>query len=478
MNEILSFFSTVRWQDYVDITLNSYILLRLYVLFRGTHVFRVLIGIALLWFSQRIAVSLGLILTSWAMQGITALAAFIIIVVFRNEIRSVLQAKTLKAILWGFPQKPVTTPISIIAQSAFELAQRHCGALIILPGMEDITDVVHSGIPWNGLVSKEMIASIFWHDNPVHDGAVIIQGDQVVEVGVILPLSHSKDLPSDYGTRHRAAAGLAEATDALVVLVSEERGKVLVAKGPDMHVINQKAALEQVLQEHLGLTSEELAYPRKGKVRFGIAALVSVMFITGVWFSFTRGLYTLITLEIPIEYMNSDPGIEIIDTSLTAVRLDLSGSGALIRSIQPEQVKVRLDLSKGVIGHNTFNIKPENVSLPPGIFLKAVKPPVVEVTLDVPIRKELPVQVDWVGKLPKHVIVSEAILYPETVEVIGGNRILEKISTMYTEKVPVDNLTSTGTITVGLALNPASLKIAPDSKDRITVKYVVRKKVQ
>ncbi len=87
-------------------------------------------------------------------------------------------------------------------------------------------------------------------------------------------------------------------------------------------------------------------------------------------------------------------------------------------------------------------------------------------------------QVDWVGKLPKHVIVSEAILYPETVEVIGGNRILEKISTMYTEKVPVDNLTSTGTITVGLALNPASLKIAPDSKDRITVKYVVRKKVQ
>ncbi len=94
MNELLPFFSNIRWQDIVDITLNSYIVFRLYILFRGTNVFRVLIGIALLWFFQRIAVSLGLIVTSWAIQGITAVAALIIIVVFRNEIRSVLQAST------------------------------------------------------------------------------------------------------------------------------------------------------------------------------------------------------------------------------------------------------------------------------------------------------------------------------------------------------------------------------------------------
>ena len=133
MNKLLFFLSSIRWQDVVDITLNSYILFRLYVLFRGTNTFRVLVGIALLWFFQRIAVFCGLIITSWAIQGITAVAALIIIVVFRNEIRSVLQAKNLKSILWGFSRKTVSTPVEIIVESVYELAQKRIGALIVLP---------------------------------------------------------------------------------------------------------------------------------------------------------------------------------------------------------------------------------------------------------------------------------------------------------------------------------------------------------
>ena len=86
MAKLLSFLVTIRWQDAVDIAINSYILFRLYVLFRGTNVFRVLMGIAFLWFFQRMAVSLGLIVTSWVIQGIIAAAALIIIVVFRGKI--------------------------------------------------------------------------------------------------------------------------------------------------------------------------------------------------------------------------------------------------------------------------------------------------------------------------------------------------------------------------------------------------------
>ncbi|MBW2639193.1 MAG: DisA protein, partial [Deltaproteobacteria bacterium] len=96
--------------------------------------------------------------------------------------------------------------------------------------------------------------------------------------------------------------------------------------------------------------------------------------------------------------------------------------------------------------------------LPPGIFLSKVEPPVVEVTLDKTITKELPVQVDWVGKLPKNIILSQVKIAPEKVEVIGGKRILGNISTLYTEKIPLDNINKTGSTTVSLALNPASLK--------------------
>jgi uncharacterized protein (TIGR00159 family) len=476
MKDFLFLIMSIRWQDVVDITLNSYILFRLYVLFRGTNVFRVLVGIALLWFFQRVALSLGFIVSSWAIQGITAFAALIIIVVFRNEIRSVLQARNLKAILWGFPQKALHTPIEIIVETVYDLAQRRIGALIVFPGKEDLSEVVHGGVPWRGLVSKEMILNIFWRDNPVHDGAAIIQGDKVSEVGVILPLSYRKDLPSHYGTRHRAAAGLAEMTDALVVLVSEEKGRVVVAKGSDMQHVGQKAELARILQEHVGGTTDEWGYLRKEKLEIGIAAFVSILFIIGVWFSFSRGLETLTTLEIPVEYMNRDPGMAIIDTSVNTVKLHMAGSGSLIKSIRPEQIQVKLDLKGAVAGANTFTVGPENITLPPGVFLRKVEPPGVEVTLDVPIKKELPVQVDWVGKLPEHLILTETHLDPARIWVIGGRQILKGVKTIYTEKVPLDNIRKTGTITVNLVLDPTSLIMAPGSKDRITVTYVTEER--
>ncbi|MGD2028902.1 MAG: diadenylate cyclase, partial [Desulfobacterales bacterium] len=337
----------------------------------------------------------------------------------------------------------------------------------------DLQDVMQSGIPWRGLVSKQMITSIFWPDNPVHDGAAIIQGNRITEVGVILPLSHRNDLPSHYGTRHRAALGLSEVTDALILVVSEESGNVLAAKNSEITMMDD-AKLVKILQEHMGITEEEPANLRKEKFEIGIAALVSVFFITGMWFSFSKGMDTLITLEIPVEYTKHDPEFEIVDTSVNTVRLQLSGSGALIKSIRPDQVQVRLDLGNAVIGRNIFSITQENISLPPGIFLSKIVPPVVEVTLDKTITKELPVQVDWVGKLPENIILSQLKIDPEKVEVIGGKRILGNISTLYTEKVPLDNIDKSGTLTVSLALNPASLKIAPGSKDRIKLTYVVK----
>lgn len=470
---LFSLFSGIRWQDIVDISLNSYILFRLYVLFRGTNVFRVITGIALLWFFQRISMSLGLIVTSWVMQGITTVAALIIVIVFRNEIRNVLQAKNLKAFLWDFSAKSVNTPVEIMVESVYELTQKHVGALLVFPGKEDLKGVAQNGIPWRGIASKEMILSIFWPDNPVHDGAAIIKDDQIAQVGVILPLSLRTDLPSYYGTRHRAAVGLAEASDALIIAVSEERGAVTVVKGASVMEISDNVELERVLRDHLGFPAQQQDYVRREKFQLGMAALVSVMFIMGVWFSFSRGLESLTTLEIPIEYMNRDPGMEIVETSVNAVNLNLSGSGTLIRSLRPDQVKIKLDLGKAVPGLNTFTITNENISLPPGVLLKRVQPQVLEVVLDVPVKKELPVQVDWVGKLPENLILREVKLDADKIQVIGGARTLADITTIYTEKVTLDSLKRSGTLTATLALSPASLKIAPGYKDKVIIKYTI-----
>lgn len=476
MENILLFISTIRWQDVVDISVNSYILFRFYVLFRGTNVFQVLVGMTVLWFLQRIAISLGLIVTSWVVQGIVAVGAIIIIVVFRNEIRRVLQTKDIKSILWGLSYKTATTPTEIITETVFQMAARKCGALIVFPGKEDLSGMVQGGTPWKGVITKEMIASIFWPDNPVHDGAAIVRGDQITVVGTILPLSGREDLPSHYGTRHRAALGLAEASDALVIVVSEERGDVLVAKGNRLREIKQKRTLEHNLQEHLGTAAVDKLTVRKEGLEIAAAAMLSILFITGIWFSVSRGQDTLVSLDIPVDYINRTAGTEIVDTSATSVSLVLGGSGALVKSITPDQVSVRLDLSKALIGPNSFFITSENISLPPGIVLREVTPSEVDVLIDETIKKELPVQIDWAGKLSDDLLLVNSVTNPAKVEVAGSKRILEEIVTIYTEKVLLDELSGKGEISANLVLSPASLKIAPGSKDKVTIQYLIRKR--
>lgn len=477
MSILESFFTNIRWQDILDILVASYFLFRLYVLFRGTYVFRVIVGIGFLWIFQRIAGYMGLIVTTWAMQGIIAFAAIIIIIVFRNEIRDVLQAKNIGAILWGFSHKAVKTPVQIITGSVYEMAKRRIGALLVFPGKDVLEELVQSGIPWKGILSKEMVLSVFWPDNPVHDGAAIIQGDRIVEVGAILPLSRRSDLPSSYGTRHRAALGLAEKTDALIIVVSEESGKVVYMKGDQIKEIGNNIELEKILRANTGTSSDYKGLRERDKLNLALAAMTIFLFVAGTWFSFSRGLETLKALEVPIEYMNRDSSMELISSSLNSVTLNLSGAGTLLKSVGSEQVKIRIDLSKAVVGLNAYTITHENITLPPGIILRGVDPPVVEVTLDIPVVKDLPLQVDWAGTLEKDLILEAVELRPDRIKVVGGSKLLEKISTMYTEKVALDNLKESGAMSVRVVLTPASLKVAGDSKDRLSISYVIRKRV-
>ncbi|MEA3547283.1 MAG: diadenylate cyclase CdaA [Thermodesulfobacteriota bacterium] len=474
MSTFFSQLASVRWQDIIDILVVSYFLFRLYVLFRGTYVLRVITGIGFLWVFQRIAAYLGLIITTWAMQGIIAFLAIIIIIVFRNEIKNVLQAKDVGAILWGVSHKTFLASEEIVSSSVYALAQKKIGALLVLPAKDDLHEVVRGGISWQGVISKEMILSIFWPDNPVHDGAAIIRGGKISEVGAILPLSCSSDIPSSYGTRHRAALGLSEKTDALIIIVSEETGHVLVARNGKIKKINDNLELQKILQEHSGISIDDQGVRQGEFFKLGLAAAVLLIFVTGIWYSFSRGLETLVALEVPIVYQNRDPGMELMGSSLNTVNVHLSGAGALIRSIKPEQVTVRVSLDKAVIGLNSFTITQDNISLPPGVILKKVEPQLVDVSLDIPIKKKLPIQIDWIGKLADHLILESASVDPKRVSVIGGSKILEHINTIYTEKVYLENIDKSGRRSVNLILNPASLKASRSSNSQLTITYVVK----
>jgi uncharacterized protein (TIGR00159 family) len=477
MSRFVAFISSIRWQDIVDILINSYILLRVYVLFQGTNAFRVLVGVTFLWLAQEVAGRLGLILTSWAIRGITAAAAIIIIVVFRNEIRSALQVRNIKTFLWGFPNREQQTPIEVIADGIFQMAGKRFGALIVFPGNRDLSEVIHGGIPWNGQVSNEMLMSVFWPKSPVHDGAAIIKGGQITEVGVLLPLSHRQDLPSDYGTRHRAALGLAEASDALVVVVSEERGSVNVARGGSLTPMQDPLMLSRELRKHLKMPDISPGSRReRERLKLAAAACVSFLIMAGIWFGFTRSQDTIVALNVPIEYVNRPANCDILDASVDEARLQLVGSSALIKSLGPGQVGVRVDLSKAAEGRNTFAITQANIVLPPGVSLNKIKPDTIDVTLDVLSTRELPIQVDWTGRLPENIALTLVSVWPETVKVVGGRKTLEKVNTVYTSPVRLDGLSKSGSLTTQIVLSPPSLKLAPTSSEKVTIQYRLEEK--
>lgn len=245
--------------------------------------------------------------------------------------------------------------------------------------------------------------------------------------------------------------------------------------------MRRRADLLEALREHGDISSHVWRGSPGGRFELLATAIVSVLFITGIWFSFTQGMHRLMTMEVPIEYMNRNPSMEILDTSFNAVRLDLSGSGALIRSLRPDQVMVRIDLNKGSAGINTFPITKDDISLPPGILLNRVEPPSVDVTLDVPMKKVLPIQVQWTSKLPPSFILAEVRLNPERIQLVGGTRLLEKIETIYTEALSLENLDlekKEGSLTAKLILDHPSLKLGDGSIDKVKVAYVIKKRVR
>ncbi|MCP4745991.1 MAG: DisA protein [Desulfobacteraceae bacterium] len=476
MNGIISFLTSIRWQDIIDVLLNSYILFRLYILLRGTNVFRVVAGIGLLWVFQRIALGLGLIVTSWAVQGIIAGAALIIIIVFRNEIRNVLQAQNLKALLWGFPKKIERTHVDSIVEGVYELARCKTGALIVIPGKEDTEDTVLGGVNWNGQVSREMLVSIFWNGNPVHDGAAVILGERVTRVGCILPLSIRDDLPAYFGTRHRAAVGLAEKSDAMIIVVSEERGEVIVAHSSKIVPVLDNISLAQLLHEHLGTPIADDLAAKRHRRELVTAAAVCIFCMASVWFSFARGMKTLTSLEVPLEYQNRDSRMQIMSTSANSVRLYLSGSAALLGSMRMEHVRVKLDLRRAVNGKNKFKIGDHNIVLPPGVRLNRIEPASVELVLDMPLTKKVPIQADWVGSLPQGLLIESVMLIPEYCILEGSKEVLNRMSTIYTRKVQLNKLESSGQMRVSLSLDPSLVKLIGKDDLTVIIKYVISRR--
>jgi YbbR domain-containing protein len=170
--------------------------------------------------------------------------------------------------------------------------------------------------------------------------------------------------------------------------------------------------------------------------------------------------------------MNSDKKMNIIDASASKSRLLISGARPLINALTLDQISIKLSLDRTAVGKNKLAITRQNVQLPPGIRLKNIEPDQVEVTLDAMAEKRVPVQADFSGKLPDGLIMTSLRVIPETVKITGGELALDTVTTVFTEKIPLEKLTTSGFINVALVMSSATLRLDEKHK-KVQIRYTI-----
>ena len=256
-------------RDTVDILLVAAGIYWLLLLIRGTRAVQILVGLIVL-----IALSLASELFQLAALGMILerfldFAVLIIVILFQNDIRRAL-ARVGRGFFPSFAEERDIQIVEEIVRAAGTLSQRRHGALIVLERETNLADMIEAGVRVDASLSKELLLSIFQPSSPMHDGAVIIQEGRISTAGCILPLTVRTDLPEGLGTRHRAAVGITEETDALVIVVSEETASISVALGGEMLRGLDAPRLRVVLREILGGERKELpeAGDASGRVDF------------------------------------------------------------------------------------------------------------------------------------------------------------------------------------------------------------------
>ena len=234
---------TFGWRDAVEILIIAYVLYRLLLLIHGTRAVQVLLGMAVLVSAYAVAVALKLTTLTYLLGLVFTYGAFAALIVLQPELRAALAHMGQSRVTRFFRRSETIEVAHEIADAVERLSASRIGALIAIERERSLADFVRSGSPMQARVSPDLLRSIFAPYAPLHDGAVIVRGDTIIGAGCILPLSLRAHEDRTLGTRHLAALGLTEQSDALVVVVSEETGTMSLAEGGRLTRIQHAADL-------------------------------------------------------------------------------------------------------------------------------------------------------------------------------------------------------------------------------------------
>jgi len=366
MKDLLHLF---RWQDGLDILILTYIFYRLYLWLRKKKALRMILAILALPLFYILARWVDLPLSVWGLQNLWPVILIVLVVIFQEEIREVLGNVSLPSFFFGRSERLTSIAIDKIVEAAFQMADKRIGGLIVLQKADDLDELIHEKTPLDAEINEDLLISIFSPQSPLHDGAVIIQGDRIRHAAALLPLCKSTSLPKEWGTRHRAGVGITEISDAECMIISEERGEVLLASKGTLRKKERREDLKQGLvhvapvqekKDGENIWSKKLFEDLPQKALFLFLVCLLWVFVIGI----RQGE---VGFNIPIEYYSIPQNLVLAGEPPKEVNVRLKGSQRLLSSLKPDQIRVRVDLSNVHKGNNQISLSETNISTGPGI---------------------------------------------------------------------------------------------------------------
>ncbi len=244
--------SSIRIRDIIDILIVAVLVYNLIKLLKGTRAEQLSKGIIFILILTQISESLELYTINWILSHLITLGMLAILIVFQPELRRGLEflgrSSSLKKSM-GIGEKKTTGVVSEITSAVGSLSRQKIGALIVIERETGLSEIADTGTALDSYISSGLLINIFIPNTPLHDGAVIIRGDRIVAAACFLPLTDSRSLAKDLGTRHRAAVGMSERSDSLSIIVSEETGAISTAESGKISRHIDLATLESILNQ-------------------------------------------------------------------------------------------------------------------------------------------------------------------------------------------------------------------------------------
>ncbi len=463
--------------DILDILIISIFIYVAILFLKQTRSLLAFIGVSFLGIIYAIAQAFQLYITALVLQSFFSIFIIIIVIVFQNELKrsfELLAASGTRKIKRK-PSLSFSSTIFAVIQATSNLMRKKHGALIVIPGQELIERHISGGYVLDGIVTSSLLESIFDPKSPGHDGAVIMGKERISKFGAHLPLSQNLKQIKEKGTRHSAAIGISEKTDVIVIVVSEERGEISIAKDGKLKTLKEAQELEKYLEQHY-----KEKFPEKPESFWGNLfkkrlpeKSIALAFACIVWFFLAfQAEIVQRDFSVPVVYTNIPENIIIEDTSPDTVTVTLSARGqATLAGISPESIRAIISGKEIETGTTEIELEKEHIVRPFNVSIIKIEPSFITITTQEYTEEKVPIKANVI-KEPADLEIEEILIEPSEIKLLVPKNEEHLPEYIFTEEINLEEITETTTVKSKIILPPL-YRLPTEASRNVTVTFTV-----